>query len=90
MRLPAPVLAPKFSLPSRTDVDTRLLFGSALFGVGWALGGMCPGPALANLMLPAFGLDITRTGMPFVAAMAAAAAAAEIAFPEQQAKSKRR
>ena len=90
LRLPAPVLAPKFSLPSRSDVDFRLLFGSALFGTGWALGGMCPGPALANLMLPAFGLDITRTGVPFVAAMAAAAAAAEIAFPEQQAKAKKR
>jgi uncharacterized membrane protein YedE/YeeE len=90
LRLPAPVLAPKFSLPSRTDVDFRLVFGSALFGAGWALGGMCPGPALANLMLPAFGLDITRTGVPFVAAMAASAALSEVAFPEQQAKSKKR
>ena len=90
LRLPAPVLAAKFSLPSRTDVDSRLIFGSALFGAGWALGGMCPGPALANLMLPAFGFDITRTGVPFVAAMAAAAAFSEVAFPEQQAKPKKR
>lgn len=90
LRQKAPVLAPKFSLPSRTDVDFRLLFGSALFGVGWALGGMCPGPALANLMLPAFGLNITRTGVPFVVAMAAAAVVTDIGFPEKQAKSKRR
>jgi hypothetical protein len=53
---------------------------------------MCPGPALANLMLPAFGIDITRTGAPFVAAMAVAAAATDIAFPAEQAaaKSKKR
>ena len=90
LRLKAPVLAPKFSLPIRTDVDFRLLFGSALFGVGWALGGMCPGPALANLMLPAFGIDVTRTGLPFVVAMAVAAAVIDLGFPEKQAKSKKR
>ena len=87
LRLPSPVLAPKFALPTRRDVDFRLVFGSALFGAGWALGGMCPGPALANLMLPAFGVDITHTGMPFVAAMAAAAAATEMALPAEGAAS---
>jgi uncharacterized membrane protein YedE/YeeE len=31
-------------------LDARLLLGSALFGIGWGIGGYCPGPALANLL----------------------------------------
>ena len=80
-RLAAPLLAPKFALPTRSDVDARLLLGSALFGAGWAIAGMCPGPALANLCLPAFGVDISRTVAVFVAAMAAAMAAVDVALP---------
>jgi hypothetical protein len=41
-----PLLALKFDLPSRTDLDRPLLIGSAMFGVGWGLAGYCPGPAL--------------------------------------------
>jgi len=44
-----PVWAPKFLLPTRRDVDWRLLTGSAMFGVGWGLGGYCPGPAFTSL-----------------------------------------
>ena len=36
-------------LPTRRDIDPPLLFGSALFGIGWGLGGYCPGPAIASL-----------------------------------------
>src|SRR5205823_8887161 len=38
-------------LPSATSspIDRRLVIGSTIFGVGWGLGGFCPGPALANL-----------------------------------------
>jgi uncharacterized membrane protein YedE/YeeE len=43
-----PVLAPAFPSLS-TQVDPRLVVGSALFGVGWGLSGYCPGPALASL-----------------------------------------
>ena len=41
----------KVKLPaaSPTPIDRRLIIGSAIFGVGWGLGGFCPGPALANL-----------------------------------------
>lgn len=46
-----PWLAKKFELPSRTDVDRPLILGAALFGVGWGLGGFCPGPALASLLI---------------------------------------
>ena len=44
-----PVLADRFELPTRRDVDRRLVAGSLLFGVGWGIGGFCPGPALAAL-----------------------------------------
>jgi uncharacterized membrane protein YedE/YeeE len=43
-----PLLAEIFHLPTRSDVDAKLLVGSALFGVGWGLGGFCPGPALVS------------------------------------------
>jgi len=45
----APLLACTLSLPARTHVDRPLVIGSTLFGVGWALGGVCPGPALTAL-----------------------------------------
>ena len=44
-----------FNLPTRTDFDFRLLAGAAIFGVGWGLGGFCPGPALTSLPLVAKG-----------------------------------
>ena len=48
-RRSAPLFAETFSLPARTDIDTRLLLGAAIFGIGWGLVGYCPGPALAGL-----------------------------------------
>lgn len=33
-------------IPTRRDLDARLIFGSLGFGVGWGLAGFCPGPAL--------------------------------------------
>jgi len=48
-RRAAPLFAEVFSLPTRTDVDARLLLGAAIFGIGWGLVGYCPGPALAGL-----------------------------------------
>jgi uncharacterized membrane protein YedE/YeeE len=44
-----PWLAEAFALPTHRDLDPALLGGAALFGVGWGLVGLCPGPALANL-----------------------------------------
>jgi uncharacterized protein len=40
----------KFELPTRKDIDGKLLTGAALFGVGWGLVGYCPGPAFASLL----------------------------------------
>ncbi len=48
-RRPHPWLTSTFAIPSRRDLDPRLVGGAALFGVGWGLVGICPGPALANL-----------------------------------------
>jgi uncharacterized membrane protein YedE/YeeE len=45
----APVLAPSFQIPTRRDIDGKLLVGAALFGLGWGLGGYCPGPAMVSL-----------------------------------------
>lgn len=45
-----PWLAKAFQLPTRKDIDTRLVLGAALFGVGWGLVGYCPGPALASVL----------------------------------------
>ncbi|MGC6472906.1 MAG: DUF6691 family protein [Parvibaculales bacterium] len=45
----APLLADQFHLPQAARIDRRLIIGSALFGLGWALGGLCPGPAIAGL-----------------------------------------
>ncbi|MEZ4316195.1 MAG: DUF6691 family protein [Myxococcota bacterium] len=54
-----------WSLPTRRDVDARLVAGAALFGAGWALGGYCPGPALAAFTSGA-GATLTFTGSMLV------------------------
>jgi uncharacterized protein len=46
----APLLASSFALPERTAVDASLVGGAALFGVGWGLGGFCPGPAIVSVV----------------------------------------
>ncbi len=51
--MPKPFAAPRFASPSRTEIDSRLVGGAALFGVGWGLSGLCPGPAIADLGIAA-------------------------------------
>ena len=48
-RRTAPVLSTKFLWPDRRDIDAPLVAGAVLFGIGWGLVGICPGPALVNL-----------------------------------------
>ena len=49
-RMGAPWLGGRFAIPTRRDVDRRLLAGAAMFGLGWGLGGFCPGPGLTSLV----------------------------------------
>ncbi|MGF1626952.1 MAG: DUF6691 family protein [Alphaproteobacteria bacterium] len=60
-----PVFADRFQLPARRELDGRLIAGSAIFGIGWGLAGICPGPGLTAL-----GLGYTDVAL-FVAAMLA-------------------
>lgn len=52
---PAPLLAKTFNWPGKAELDGRLFGGAALFGMGWGLGGYCPGPAIVALGLVAPG-----------------------------------
>jgi uncharacterized membrane protein YedE/YeeE len=58
-----PVIGSAFHLPTRNDIDAQVIAGPAIFGIGWGLGGFCPGPALT-----AFGLGATGT-LAFLPAM---------------------
>ncbi len=49
VRWPSPLLGGEFRIPSRKDIDRRLVTGAALFGVGWGLAGYCPGPGIVSL-----------------------------------------
>jgi len=44
-----PIFAKQSILPTKAAVDRQLVIGSMLFGTGWGLVGLCPGPALENL-----------------------------------------
>jgi uncharacterized membrane protein YedE/YeeE len=62
-RMERPIFAESFSLPDRSDITARLVGGSALFGVGWGIAGLCPGPGFAALAIAPHAAAI------FVAAM---------------------
>ncbi|TAD74091.1 MAG: YeeE/YedE family protein [Sphingomonadales bacterium] len=64
-RMLRPFLAEGFALPDRSDITPRLVGGSALFGIGWAIAGLCPGPGFAALAIEPLSAAI------FVAAMLA-------------------
>lgn len=49
-RARGPLLALNFNWPAATAIDRDLMVGAALFGIGWGLAGLCPGPALVNLV----------------------------------------
>jgi uncharacterized membrane protein YedE/YeeE len=58
-----PWVSDKFEIPTRKDIDFKLIAGAAMFGVGWGLAGYCPGPAMASVI--SGGID----ALVFVAAL---------------------
>jgi uncharacterized protein len=48
-RRPRPLLAERLHWPVKTEINRLLVIGSTLFGIGWGLAGLCPGPAIENL-----------------------------------------
>jgi uncharacterized membrane protein YedE/YeeE len=50
-RMGSPLLDKSFFIPENRVLDRQLIFGAALFGIGWGLAGFCPGPALAALVM---------------------------------------
>jgi uncharacterized membrane protein YedE/YeeE len=67
-----PVLAEVAAWPTKTAIDRPLIAGAALFGAGWGLVGLCPGPAIANLA------TLSPPVLLFVAAMIAGMAAHDL------------
>jgi uncharacterized membrane protein YedE/YeeE len=49
LRQPRPIFGEQFYLPTKSELDPRIVSGPAIFGVGWGLAGLCPGPAFVAL-----------------------------------------
>jgi uncharacterized membrane protein YedE/YeeE len=62
-RRPRPVLTQAAWWPSRTDIDRPLIAGAVMFGAGWGLVGLCPGPAIANLATASSGTALFVVAM---------------------------
>ncbi|MCB9507019.1 MAG: YeeE/YedE family protein [Myxococcales bacterium] len=64
VRRPHPLFFERFEIPTNREITPRLIGGAALFGIGWGLGGFCPGPAIASVVTGAVPVIV------FVASMA--------------------
>lgn len=65
-----PLFAGGFQLPSKQELDAKLLGGAALFGIGWGLSGYCPGPAIASMSgmtMPLFAMLVAMVAGWFLA-----------------------
>jgi uncharacterized membrane protein YedE/YeeE len=62
-RRSAPLFDDSFRVPTRRDLDAKLLLGAAVFGVGWGLGGYCPGPSLVALASLGSGVMVFVVGL---------------------------
>jgi uncharacterized membrane protein YedE/YeeE len=58
-----PLFAQSFSIPEIKKIDTKLIIGSSLFGIGWGSVGLCPGPAISSLVL------LNNYSLAFIASM---------------------
>ena len=50
-RMQHPLAATRFNLPDRTELAPSLIMGAAIFGIGWGIAGLCPGPGFAALAI---------------------------------------
>jgi len=50
-RMAEPLIADEFHLPTKSDLTPSLIGGAALFGMGWGIAGLCPGPGIAALVI---------------------------------------
>lgn len=73
-----PFLAPRLEIPTGRDLDPRLIGGAALFGIGWGLVGLCPGPALTALTFGPWQVFV------FVGAMIAGMALFRVGAPDRR------
>lgn len=55
-RQKTPIVGTRFDLPKDAEIDPPLLTGAAIFGIGWGLGGFCPGPAWTALAMGSAGI----------------------------------
>ena len=58
-----PIVGDRFHLPTKSDIDIRILVGPAIFGVGWGLGGFCPGPGIVSAGSGSLGALVFVVGM---------------------------
>ena len=58
-----PIFSSSFSISNKKEIDKKLIIGSILFGAGWGLVGLCPGPAIASIAL------LNMSSVTFVIAM---------------------
>lgn len=76
LKRPHPLFEQKFYVPTLRQLDARLLVGAAIFGLGWGLGGYCPGPAITSLVTGSLG------PLVFVGAMGVGMLLARLAEPK--------
>lgn len=73
-RMAAPLSASRFDLPGTAKIDRKLAIGALIFGAGWGISGLCPGPAIADLAIA------PAPAAMFIAAMLAGMAVHKFAF----------
>ena len=62
-RLDKPFADAHFNLPATITIDARLALGAILFGIGWGIAGLCPGPAIAGLAIAPAGAGVFVVAM---------------------------
>ncbi|MFK7902252.1 MAG: DUF6691 family protein [Nitratireductor sp.] len=75
-----PFFASTFEFPTRTDFDKKLIVGASIFGIGWGLGGFCPGPALTAASMSFLGASSNT--LIFVGAMLVGVIAKKLLMPQ--------